>query len=306
MPDLSGPPTYLGALGRYLIDRVRGGGAETPPSDRGISLRIRGLSVPPRRLRGYLEVTRGHGIAALGPAGLLPPTVTGMWENACVLELLRIAGFPLPARGFIPLANERVQLRSLAATEPFALSAKLGACKPSDGGMRVAVAVSVHNRLGQLCATSELSLFVPGDGGAVSVAGTESPSPLQVEDREGWRTVRGWTLERSLGLRYARVSGDFNPSHLSSAAARFVGYERRILHGGCVEALIGNALIEGELGGDPTALRRIASRFSAPVALPAKVTLQIRASEGGGAYRLSSADDERPLVTGTWTGGAQG
>ena len=40
-----------------------------------------------------------------------------------------------------------------------------------------------------------------------------------------------WRLAPDLGRRYAAVSGDFNPIHLSPATSRLFGFRRPIIHG---------------------------------------------------------------------------
>ncbi|MEX2584582.1 MAG: MaoC/PaaZ C-terminal domain-containing protein, partial [Gemmatimonadota bacterium] len=121
-----------------------------------------------------------------------------------------------------------------------------------------------------------------------------------------WRTLRGWTLASSLGRRYAAVSGDVNPIHLFRATARPFGFRSQILHGRCIEALVAHSLVESVLGGDPGALRRITVRFSAPLELPAQVTLQAADRPGGGFFRVVGDPTARPYAEGTWTGVAQG
>jgi acyl dehydratase len=71
--------------------------------------------------------------------------------------------------------------------------------------------------------------------------------------------------------RYAAASGDHNPIHLDDEAARAVGLPGRILHGLCTMALAGRA-VEQVAGREP---RRLAVRFSAPVALGATVTTRV-------------------------------
>lgn len=66
-------------------------------------------------------------------------------------------------------------------------------------------------------------------------------------------------------LDYAQASGDRNFIHTSGLLARLAGLPRTIMHGMCVLAMAGTALVD-ELGdGDPRRLAAISGRFSRPV-----------------------------------------
>jgi acyl dehydratase len=65
--------------------------------------------------------------------------------------------------------------------------------------------------------------------------------------------------------RYAEASGDHNPIHLDSEAARGAGFPSVILHGMCTMAFAGKALVEHLAGGDPTRVRLVGVEFARPV-----------------------------------------
>jgi acyl dehydratase len=62
-----------------------------------------------------------------------------------------------------------------------------------------------------------------------------------------------------------RLSGDDNPLHADPAVARAAGFERPILHGLCTLGIAGHALLKVCCGYDPTRLKSLSLRFSAPV-----------------------------------------
>ena len=89
--------------------------------------------------------------------------------------------------------------------------------------------------------------------------------------REGEPREAAFEVAGDQAERYAEASGDHNPIHLDEEAARAVGLPGRILHGLCTMALAGRA-VELVAGREP---RRLAVRFSAPVALGATVTTRV-------------------------------
>ncbi|MHA1938277.1 MAG: MaoC/PaaZ C-terminal domain-containing protein [Candidatus Thorarchaeota archaeon] len=67
--------------------------------------------------------------------------------------------------------------------------------------------------------------------------------------------------------RYAEASGDHNPIHLDSEFAISVGLPGVILHGLCTLAFASQTIVDELLGGDPSGLGYMKTRFSKPVAL---------------------------------------
>jgi acyl dehydratase len=90
--------------------------------------------------------------------------------------------------------------------------------------------------------------------------------------------------------RYAELSGDRNPIHLSDEAARAAGLPAPIVHGMLTLALVGSAAIERLAGGDETRLAHLGARFSRSVAVGAPVAIDLCAT-------ASDATSSRAVVT---------
>ena len=105
------------------------------------------------------------------------------------------------------------------------------------------------------------------------------------------------TPDRYLTYRYAGASGDFNPIHLDDEFARSVGLPGRILHGLWTMAQVARA--QGELAGDPLALRSLSVQFRG-LGLPEKeivVTSDVKSSEDGEAsVACEAVQDGNKLV----------
>jgi acyl dehydratase len=101
-----------------------------------------------------------------------------------------------------------------------------------------------------------------------------------------------WRVEPSVGTQYAAVSGDRNPIHTSTVAARLFGFPRRIAHGMWSKARC-LAAMEGRLPDRYT----VDIEFKLPIPLPASVAFS--------ADALLSAEAPRPEVSvegsGSWS-----
>ena len=87
------------------------------------------------------------------------------------------------------------------------------------------------------------------------------------------------TPDRYLTYRYAGASGDFNPIHLDDEFARSVGLPGRILHGLWTMAQVARA--QGELAGDPLALKSLSVQFRGLGVPEKEITISLKPGEDG-------------------------
>ena len=78
------------------------------------------------------------------------------------------------------------------------------------------------------------------------------------------------SVPSDIGLQYARVSGDYNPHHLSSGLAKLFGFKRSIAHGMWSLARV-IASLDRRYGIDDAAY--IEASFKLPIFIPAKTNL---------------------------------
>jgi acyl dehydratase len=89
------------------------------------------------------------------------------------------------------------------------------------------------------------------------------------------------TIDSDQTYRYAEVSGDHNSIHLDADFARSVGLPGIIVHGMCVMAFAGRAVVAAACVGDPARLKRLAVRFARPVFPGQEITTRIWAADQG-------------------------
>jgi acyl dehydratase len=93
-----------------------------------------------------------------------------------------------------------------------------------------------------------------------------------------------WRVPADQGRRYAAVSGDYNPIHLSAWTARPFGFKRPIAHGWWTLA---RAL--AELDTDLPASCVIEARFVSPLSLPGTVFFESGPIAGGMGFVVRAA-----------------
>lgn len=140
---------------------------------------------------------------------------------------------------------------------------------------------------GEPIATLSMTLFARGDGG-IGSWGDPQPLARKMPDRPADAVQEMPTVPQA-ALIY-RLSGDLNPLHAEPAVARKAGFERPILHGMCTYGIVGYAVVRAMCGGDPSRLRSLAGRFSAPAFPGERIRVQMWHEPGGVAIRASVPD----------------
>lgn len=106
------------------------------------------------------------------------------------------------------------------------------------------------------------------------------PSIKEVESPYSSSSVL--SFPQGVGRQYARVSGDFNPIHLSRWSAKFMGFRQAIAHGMYSKALCLSNVIKQEMSGGKTLLAQTPMQFSTqfmqPIYLPSQCDLFVNKS----------------------------
>jgi acyl dehydratase len=134
--------------------------------------------------------------------------------------------------------------------------------------------------------------FCRGEGGFDGPSGP-TLAPHELPAREPDLTCDQPTLPQA-ALIY-RLSGDFNPLHVDPSIAASVGFKRPILHGLCTYGVAGFAILKSLCAYDPTRLRRLDVRFTAPVYPGETIRTEIW-NEGPGRAGFRSRVIERDIV----------
>lgn len=272
---LDGVPSIGAAFGKGLVGGV---GRRSSGAARGLPghrLVVNGVEQDVRRLADYCEVT----------GSVLADTVPATWLHVLTfpLHVSLMAGpdFPFPMMGMVHVANTMTQHRPVRVSEELTLSAWADTLAPHRKGHTVDLVGEI--RVGDEVVWEGRSTYLakskapaaPGEAAPATDRGEGHGIP-EVE-------LATWRLPADLGRRYAKVSGDVNPIHLSSVSAKAFGFPRAIAHGMWSHARA-LAALQPRLPGAFT----VDVRFGKPVLLPSTVVLR-----GSAVDRMSLAVTSR-------------
>jgi acyl dehydratase len=282
-------PAVWPSLARAVLSRrpSRLAAGETIPA---LEARLApGLPVP-AHLEAYRE------LCGFEPDERLPLTYPHVLAGPMHLALLTSPAFPLKLLGLVHLRNRVEAARAIGQREPLDLRCRVGGHRDSERGQEFELITEA--RAGGRLAWVETSTLLARRGGSPAARPARPnlavvPAPAAPEGARACEL----TLGADLGRRYARVSGDYNPIHLSGVTARLFGFRRAIIHGMWSLARIAAELQPRVSTGGVV----LEVAFKLPVLLPSRVVLRDWPRQGGLGFALLDEADGRPHATGSIT-----
>lgn len=243
----------------------------------GHRLMLTGVEQDVRRLADYCDVT----------GSILSDRLPATWLHVLTfplqVRLMSDRDFPFPMMGMVHVANSMTQHRPVRVGESLTLTTWADGLAPHRRGHTVDVLGEA--RVGDDVVWEGRSTYlVRGSGGE------DAGSPPEQGERHAIPTseLATWTLPKDLGRRYAKVSGDANPIHLTALTAKALGFPRAIAHGMWTHARA-LAAVQPRL---PEAFTADA-QFGKPVLLPSTVVLRGGLTAGHGDLAITSRDGSR-------------
>ncbi|NLU83689.1 MaoC/PaaZ C-terminal domain-containing protein [Rhodococcus sp. HNM0569] len=244
---------------------VVGAHGTTAPST---TIAVDGLRVDPDNLAGYTKVT------GLRLSDSLPITYPFTLVFPVVMKLMVSEGFPFPAIGSVHAENVIEQLRPISSSEPLDVRVHAENLREHRKGMLIDVVSEVS--VGRELVWRQTSSFLRQQRTSLS----DAPRPEPKADELPPPPLRTLRVDQTTIGRYAAVSGDRNPIHVSSLGAKAFGFPKTIAHGMWTAAAV-LSTVEGRV---PDAVT-YSVRFGKPIVLPA--TLNLYADQTSDGWNLA-------------------
>ncbi|TFV87262.1 hypothetical protein E4P40_11650 [Blastococcus sp. CT_GayMR20] len=243
----------------------------------------KGVTVDPAHLAAYTRVCR------LPLNDVLPATYPHMLTFPLQMALMSDRAFPLALPGLVHVRNRIEVLGPIGSDALLDLEvwAENFATHRSGAAVDLCATVSAGGQEVWRSRSTYLSRGATAPEGA-----PEAHIEVAVGDLE--RVSATWRVPDDAGRRYAKVSGDVNPIHLSGLTAKAFGFKRAIAHGMWVKARVLGAL-SGRL---PDAIDVDVS-FRKPLLLPSTVTLSTAQAGGGWDFAVRNEKSATEHVVGT-------
>jgi acyl dehydratase len=269
----------LGMLYAKAAATAWGRGGDLP----GTRLTRTGVAVDPAHFADYARVCR------LPLGDVLPVTYPHMLTFPLQMALMTDRSFPLALPGLVHVRNRIDVLRAIGADEPLDLEVWADNYAQHRSGAAVDLRATVTAGGEEVWRSTSTYL---SRGAKAPDGAPEADIEVPVGALE--RVAATWRIPDDAGRRYAKVSGDVNPIHLSGLTAKAFGFKRAIAHGMWVKARVLGAL-SGRL---PDELS-LDVGFRKPLFLPSTVTLSTAQAGGGWDFAVRNAQSGTEHVEGT-------
>lgn len=284
--DLAEVPSFPAVYAAALDPRSARRGSRREPTLPEVAYRVGGVRLDAERARDFDHLMGG-------PAtDLVHPGVLHVLAFPVSLALMARRDFPFALLGLVHLRNQVLQHRPVRVGERVDVECRVRDLRPHRKGRSFEAVSTILGEDGEIIATDVSTYLAKGErtgAGAEDPAGRRDESPERTEHTGGSgssvssstperpehssrrafeapRPTGRWKLPADTGRRYAAVSGDVNPIHLSALSARAFGFPRAIAHG-----MYTASRAFTESGVDLSLPLRWDVSFDAPVTLPGTV-----------------------------------
>lgn len=298
--DLSEVPSFPAVYAAALTPHRGRAASRRDPVLPEVTYRVRSVRIDAERAASFDHLMGGPATE------LVHPGVLHVLTFPISLSLMARGDFPFPLLGLVHLRNQVLQHRPVTVGETVDVECRVRDLQPHRKGRTFEAVSTILSRDGEIIATDVSTYLAKGAGGSEGSPGSEgsvrsessagsgdsvgsegsadSESSAGPDSRptrspfEPPRPTGRWALDAGTGRRYAEVSGDVNPIHMSGLSAKAFGFPRAIAHGMYTAS---RAFTESRV--DLSRPLRWDVSFDAPVMLPGTV--------------LVSYDDDREAGT---------
>ena len=188
-----------------------------------VELEARKVVLSPSHLRHYRDVC-----AVPASAQGLPPAYLHVLAMPLHMQLFVVKNFPVKVLGLIHLRNTIRVLAPVDERAPLRLRVYFDTMRVTDAGQEYDFTTS-YEQNGAVVWEEISTMFARGMSGPKE----GSKRPVIERSNHPETGVNTDTLEvaDNTGWRYARVSGDFNPIHLTARTAQMFGFKQAVAHG---------------------------------------------------------------------------
>lgn len=262
-------------LGNY-IQVLAGSKPYIAPEDTKIgSVRFEASNVPVRQS----HVARYRDVCAIPESPYLPHAFPHVLAMPLHMYIFTARAFPVKVLGLIHLRNTIRCLESIPVDSTLRVAAEWNTLRETPIGQEYDLVTRVY--LAQRLVWEEISTML---------ARRATPGQRPTIERAGAAEVKTtFAVGADIGRRYARVSGDFNPIHLSARTAGWFGFKQAVAHGmWSMSRSLGAGAAQLAYNGI-----QIDTQFKLPLYLPSEVIFRLQKNSQQTDLSLSSARGDR-------------
>ena len=243
-----------------------------------------------RELNEYLQTL------SLEKHEYLPILYPHVMAGSMHMNMLSHKSFPIRLLGSVHLKNRIVQHKAIADDAIMEIRSEIGAYRLVEKGVEFDFTTDAYVH-GEKVWEEISTYFQAGRFG-----GRENPSSeksFELESLNQPQESGSWHVPNNRGKKYAKITGDYNPIHMSPIAAKLFGFKRDIAHGFGVlaEAIEYSSAIE-QAGGIEKSLQ-VDVVFKGPVFLDSDVSIKQNKEQDQSRFDVYCGSNPKPSICGS-------
>lgn len=280
--DMSPAPEQLselpGLLGLFRKAMVKSDTFELGQSLPFLSKYVKGVQIDQKHLLAYQK------LLGFDQDKQVPPTYLSMLGFPMILRIMTDPDFPMKAMGQVHLSNEIAVFKNFPMDQAITFTAGINGSWVTSKGVEWTVGL-IAKADGELVWSSESTMLHRCKTDVLR----QAPAVVQ---HAGEPQV--WAVDGGTGRRYASVSGDYNPIHLSAISAKLFGFNKAIVHGMWSKARC-LAALKDQL---PDSGYRVQANFHRPLFLPSNVLFYSNKQSNKTSFSIFNQTGEQPHLDG--------
>lgn len=246
-----------------------------------VELEARKVVLSPAHLQRYREV-------CAVPASVqgLPPAYLHVLAMPLHMQLFVVRNFPVKVLGLIHLRNTIRVLAPVEERAPLRLRVLFDTLRVTDAGQEYDF-TTCYEQNGVVVWEEISTMFARGIAGPKE--GNKRPVIERSNHPEQGTHTDMLEIAQNTGWRYARVSGDFNPIHLTARTAQMFGFKQAVAHG---MWSMGRCLASAAPQ-IPNMNIQIDTQFKLPVYIPSQALARTWAVPGGADISMCTMKGDR-------------
>ncbi len=210
--------------------------------------------------------------------------------SAIHLDMMSKPQFPLSPMGAVHARNHILQHVPIPVDMSVDISCELTATRVVKQGVEFEVTTLLES--GGVRLWESISAYLVR---GKKFGDTVEPAPrAELPDVSEVATTETWPVPKNMGWRYAKITGDYNVIHISRLLARFMGFERDLIHGMWSAArCVGHTSTSVDT--NPVQVDLI---FKGPVYMESTSSMKAQPLERGTLFELYCDENPRPCIRG--------
>jgi len=210
--------------------------------------------------------------------------------SAIHIDFISRPEFPLSPMGAVHTRMHVLQHAPIAADAVVDIECKLTSTRVLKPGIEFEITTTLAQNGVKVWESLSANLIRGKKFGEPEEASDFSHLP----DLESEPVETGWKVPKDMGWRYAKITGDYNPIHVSRVLAKFMGFDRDLIYG-----MWSAARCLAHLPQLDTARPiRADILFKGPVYMESDVAMKRVTGESGQSFDLYCAGNPRPVIRG--------